>query len=313
MNSALRILYMAGGEEYTILPLETLIKNGQKVLGVYTKPSARAGRGKKISDSPLKLFAKRNKIPVNAPKTFNNEELEKIAKMRPDYILVFSYGLILPKKLLSYPKYGCINIHTSLLPKWRGPAPVQYAIMNNEKVSGFTLMIMNDGIDTGDIILKKEINIENNDNTMSLTQKITKLSCIHLINTLEKFAKKEVKRVPQDEKNASYTKKLTKEDSYVNFDKSAIEVEAKIRALNPNPGAKCFIKGEVIKILNASIENPDITYNKYNSILDDNLLIACKTGAIRLLKIQRQGKKPLAAKEVLNGWKVEKGTYVNGK
>ena len=131
-----------------------------------------------------------------------------------------------------------------------------------------------------------------------------------MINTLEKFAKKEVNRVPQDEENASYTKKLTKEDSYIKFDKSAIEVGAKIRALNPNPGAKCFIKGEVIKILDVSTENLHITYNKHNYILDDNLLIACKTGAIRLLKIQRQGKKPQNISEFMLGSQIKQGVVI---
>ena len=273
-----------------------------------------SGRSKKKVNNLLLDEANNNNITCITPNNFKEaENISKFKNLNLDLAIVFSYGLLLPKDFLSIPKYGCINIHTSLLQKWRGASPVQQVLMNNEKESGFTFILMNEGLDEGDIIYKKKIIVCQDDNYGTLLNKITKLASSDIVNVIERLADNNIKLTKQNNEEATYCYKIKKEDSYISFNETAQEVYGKIRAFNPNPGAKCFIKGELVKILEARLENSNNKCGKYGEVIDNELLVACKSGSIKFTKIQRQGKRAMTTSEVLNGWKVEKGIILNAR
>ena len=313
MSGNLKVIYMAGGAEYTIWPLKSVIKSKHTLLHVYTKYPRPAGRGKKIIPNALQNFLDENKLSYSMPINLkSNVEIEKIKKMKPDLILVFSYGHILPKILLNIPKYGCLNIHASLLPKWRGSSPVQYSLLNNEKETGFSIMVMNEKVDEGKVLYRESIVIRESDNTYTLLEKITNLACKSIIKIINKYVEGSIIACEQDHKEASYTYTIKKNDTYLDFKDDAEIVLAKVRAYNPNPGAKCFINGELVKIIETKKENLHDNF-KPGVIIDERLLISCGRNAIRPSIIQRSGKKKLKLYEALNGWKVQPGTLVKNK
>ena len=313
MSENLKIIYMAGGAEYTIWPLQRVIYSKHTLLHVYTKQPKPAGRGNKIIPSALQNFLDENKIAYSLPINLKSQiEIDKIKKMKPDLILVFSYGHILPNILLNIPKYGCLNIHASLLPKWRGSSPVQYSLLNNEKETGFSIMVMNEKVDEGKVLYRERIAIKENDNTYTLLEKITNLACNSIIKIINKYVEGSIIALEQDHKNASYTYTIKKNDTYLDFKDDAEVVLAKVRAYNPNPGAKCIINGELVKIIEAKIENMHDNINP-GCIIDERLLISCGSNAIRPTIIQRSGKKMLKLNDALNGWKVKPGTFIKNK
>ncbi len=312
MEKKLKIIYMCGGTTYTITPLKKLINSQHNVACVYIKQPKPSGRGRKLKESPLLEFVKELDFVYRTPLNFKEaSEISFLKEINADFFVVFSYGIILPKEVLKIPKYGCINIHASLLPKWRGPSPVQYSLINNEKKTGFSFMKMDEGIDTGDILFKKEININNDDNTISLLNKISELSGNYLVRILEDYSCKRIPLIKQDESEATYSFKIKKKSTFILFNEEAKAILGKIKAYYPNPTAKCIIKGEVLKILEAKVEEEETVHRNFGITIDNKLLIACKKGSIRLTRIQRQGKKALSTEEVLNGWKIEKGTKLH--
>jgi len=314
MSKKLKFIYMAGGASYTIEPLKTIIKSKHKLIHVFTKPPKPSGRGKKILKNPLQNFLDKNQISYSNPKNLKvEEEQKKIKLMQPDLILVFSYGYILPQTVLSIPKYGCLNIHASLLPKWRGASPVQYSLLNNEKKTGFSLIIMNKNVDEGKLLYKKSIAIEDNDNTLSLLEKITNLACNSIIKVMEEFVSGNIVGKEQNHKDATYTNIINKKETYLDFRQNADIIMGKVRAYNPNPGAKCFINGELVKILEARKEILKNNKNLPGTIIDEKLLIACQEDGIRPLVLQREGKKPLKLLDALNGWKILPGSSVKSR
>ena len=314
MENSLRLIYMAGGANFTLIPLKRILASRHNLIQVYTKHPKPSGRGKKIIITEFQKFLEETKTPFSTPRSLKSEEeVIKIKNLKPDIILVFSYGHILPKAILDIPKWGCINIHASLLPKWRGASPVQYSLLNNEQETGFTLMLMNDKIDEGKILYKKILKIQENDDTQSLLKKIADLATHSFLEVIEDFVAGNIKPVEQNHKLATYSYIIKKNETYLDFNDNADNVIGKIRAFNPNPGAKCFINGELIKIIKANKEYLDKNFNKPGTILDDKLLISCKIDAIRPSIIQRAGKKPLRLLEVLNGWKITPGKRVKSK
>ena len=311
--SKLNIVYMTGGAAYTIFPLQALLSSKiVKLLSIYTNPPRPFGRGKKIKDTAIIEFAKKNKLDYRVPINLKNcEEISLLKKMNIDFIIVFSYGLILPKEIIELPKYKCINIHPSLLPKWRGPSPIQYALLNNEKETGYCFMEMNEGLDTGDILLKSKIDIKKHDNTYTLLNKISAEASLSLEKLIYSILKNKIKKQKQNHSNATYTQKINKKDTLIDFQEEALKILGKIRAFAPNPCARFYIKGEMVKVFEAEVVSDIKNYEKNGVILDQNLLISCGKGAIRLLKVQREGKKMLPTEEVLNGWKVIVGTRVD--
>ncbi len=312
MLKTLKLAYFAGGSEFTLAPFLTLLESKHEIKIVYTKSPKLSGRGKKNNNNFLLNEGLKRNIEFKTLDNFHNiEYIKTLQSLELDFIIVFSFGIILPKEVLNIPKFGCINIHTSLLPKWRGASPVQHCLLNNDKETGYTLIIMNEELDKGKIISKEVISVEEEDNYKILLNKITKLASKNLVKILEGLASNKIKPTKQDEDEATYCYRIKKEDTYINFDKTAIEILGKIRAFSPFPGAKCYLQGELIKILEAKVENNNEINKNFGVVFDDNLLIACKTGFIRLTKIQREGRKAMHVKEVLNGWKVKKGSKIN--
>ena len=309
MKDSLRLIYMAGGADYTITPLIKILKSNHKIVHAYTKHPKPAGRGKKLYPSALQMFLDEKNIAYSMPASLNSEkEIEKIKSFSPDLILVFSYGHILPQEILNIPEKGCLNIHASLLPKWRGASPVQYSLLNNEKETGFSIMIMNKKVDEGSILYSESLRIDEGDNTLSLLKKITNLASDSILKIINKYVEGSIKSVEQDHENASYTQIIKKSETYIDFKEDADIILGKVRAYNPNPGAKCFINGELIKIIEAKKEFLGNNKNKPGTIIDDKLLISCGKDAIRPTLVQRSGKKPLKLEQVLNGWKITPGT-----
>ena len=312
MNEVLSLAYFAGGSKLTVEPFKVLKDSKHKLKIVYTKEARRAGRGKKKNQNILFEEVLQNNIPIKTLNDFTNLENTKLLKdLKLDFIIVFSFGLILPKEILKIPKYGCINIHTSLLPKYRGASPVQHALLNNEKETGYTFIIMSEGLDEGDIVFKESIKINDECNYSSLLDKLVKLASKNLVKKIEGLVNNTIKPVEQNHSEASYCYRIKKEDTYINFDSTASEVLGKIRAFSFTPGAKCYIKGELIKILDARIEDEKKFNKKFGCVTDKNLLISCKYGFIRFIKVQRAGRKVMYAKELLNGWDIELGSIVN--
>ena len=308
MKDSLRLIYMAGGADYTITPLIEILKSKHKLVHVYTKQPKPSGRGKKLNPSKLQTFLDEKNISHSMPVNLKSDkEIEKVKSLKPDLILVFSYGHILPQAILDIPEKGCLNIHASLLPKWRGATPVQYSLLNNEKKTGFSIMIMTTKVDEGNILYSESLRVDENDNTLSLLKKITNLASKSILNIINKYVEGSIKGIEQDHKSASYTQIIRKKETYIDFKEDAEIILGKIRAYNPNPGAKCFIRGELIKIIEAKKELLDNNKNKPGTILDDKLLISCGNNAIRPTVIQRSGKKPLKLDQVLNGWKITPG------
>ena len=313
MTKSLKVVYMAGGADYTILPLNEILKSSHKLIHVYTKQPKPVGSGKRIIPSTLQKFLEENKLPYSMPKDLKSKEvINNIKKMKPDLILVFSFGHILSQDVLNIPKLGCLNIHASILPKWRGPSPVQYAILNNDKETGYSIMIMNKEIDEGEVLYSDSLAIQESDNTLSLLYKITSLACNSIIEVINKYSKGKLSSINQNNKNVSYSYIIKKNETYLDFNEDADIILQKIKAYNPNPGAKCFVNGELIKIIEAKKE---ILYDNKEPgiILDENFLISCKNNAIRPIVLQRAGKKPLKLADALNGWKVSLGHLVKNK
>ena len=313
MTKSLKVVYMAGGADYTILPLNEISKSSHELIHVYTKQPKPVGRGKRIIPSTLQKFLEENKLPYSMPKDLKSKEvINNIKKMKPDLILVFSFGHILSQDVLNIPKLGCLNIHASILPKWRGPSPVQYAILNNDKETGYSIMIMNKEIDEGEVLYSDSLAIQESDNTLSLLYKITSLACNSIIEVINKYSEGKLSSINQNNKNVSYSYIIKKNETYLDFNEDADIILQKIKAYNPNPGAKCFVNGELIKIIEAKKE---ILYDNKEPgiILDENFLISCKNNAIRPIVLQRAGKKPLKLADALNGWKVSLGHLVKNK
>ena len=289
MNKVLSLAYFAGGSKFTLDPFIALKNSRHDLKVTFTKSPKRGGRGKKKAHNLLLDKAVEFGIPIKTIDDFKNiENLKLLKSLELDFIVVFSFGLILPKEVLEIPRYGCINIHASLLPKWRGASPVQHALMNNDKVTGYTFIIMNERLDEGKIIYKEKINIDTTDDYATLLQKIISSASKVLISKIEDLSNNIIEPKTQIHSEASYCYKIKKNDTYLKFNISAKEVLGKIRAFSPNPGAKCFIQGELVKILDAKIEDNSKLNKKVGYVTDESLLISCRFGFIRLINYKGQ-------------------------
>lgn len=295
----LKVIFM-GTPDFSVAPLEYLIENTNVVL-VVTQPDKETGRSKELTMSPVKKVAMSHGIDVFQPVKIR-KEYEIISEINPDLIITCAYGQILPKALLDIPRLGCINIHGSLLPKYRGASPIQSAILMGETKTGITLMYMDETMDTGDIISKIEVPILDTDDTGSLFAKMSESGVKLLGETLPKIYEGTNERIKQDENEATYTKMIKREDEKIDFNESYVNIINKIRALSPFPGAY-FTYGNIdIKVFKASFVKGNstigkITYNK------KEMLIGCKDGNISLEIIKPTGKKQMEISAFLNGAK----------
>ncbi len=302
-----KIVFM-GTPAFSIPTLEALIKKKFNVVGVYTQPPAKSKRGQKINVSPIEEFSKKNIINFKNPENLNNdEELKIFKKLLPDIVVVVAYGQIIPKAFLNISKFGFINIHASLLPKWRGAAPIQRAIMNGDKKIGVSIMKIEEKLDSGPILTSKEIDLDKNLTHGEIEKNLSIIGADLLVKSLKTIEGGNSKFVNQMHSQAIYAKKIDKEETKINWSLDSDKVLAHIHGLSPNPGAWFNYENERFKVLRAT--KSSATSNP-GTLLDENLTIACKSNSIQILEIQRQGKNKQSTKDFLLGKKIRKGVIL---
>ena len=317
MTDKLRIGFM-GTPDFALEALKAIHAAGHDVICVYSQPPRPKGRGHKLQPSPVHEFAEQQGIPVFHPKSLKSEEAQaEFAAHNLDVAIVAAYGLILPEAVLEAPKMGCINIHASLLPRWRGASPIQRAIWEQDEESGVTLMQMDEGLDTGPEIMKKAVRLDENETATTLHDKLATLGADMILEALDKLAKNgQLTHKKQESEGITYAHLLNKDDGKINWSQSAEEIDAQIRALNPWPGTWTNLGSETddvrIKILESSLEKPEITNEHKNrpvgTLIDKSGHIVCGNGTIiRLLKIQPPGKQAMDVASAINGGYLEIG------
>lgn len=306
----MRIIFM-GTPDFSVPCLEALIESDNEVVGVFTQPDKPKGRGYELTPPPVKICALNNNLPVFQPVSMRNgEALEIINSLNADLIIVVAFGKILPKEILESVKYGCINIHASLLPKLRGAAPIQWSILNGEKETGVTSMQMDVGLDTGDMLIKRAIDIDENITAEELFDKLSKMGAEVLIETIEALKNNELKPEKQDDSLSNYAPIITKEICPIDFTKSAQEVHNKVRGLYSWPIATTVINGKKFKIHKSKILAENFAGNPGEIVDNSNrLVIMCGDGnCVEILEIQAEGKKKMDTQSFLRGQRIEKGT-----
>ncbi|HUS49951.1 MAG TPA: methionyl-tRNA formyltransferase [Candidatus Paceibacterota bacterium] len=298
----MKIIFI-GTPQFGAIILEGLARNNYKPVLVITAPDKPVGRKQILTPSEVKKLARKYNIPIIQPQKIENCELE-IENLRPDLIISASYGQIIPKEILKIPKYGSLNVHPSLLPKYRGPSPIQQAILNGDKKTGITIYLMDEKIDHGPIISDLQFPISKKFNYQELKKELAELGLKLLLKTIPKWTNDEIKSKPQDESKASYTKIIKKEDGKIDWSKSADEIERQIRAFYPWPGTFTFWNKKRLKILEADVSKP--SDNKNYSLgetffSDKKLLVSCGRNFLIIKKLQLEGKRTTNAEEFLKG------------
>ncbi len=308
----MRIIFM-GTPDFSVPCLEALINSDNDVVGVFTQPDKPQGRKMQLTPPPVKICAAINNIPVFQPASMRNgEALEIINSLNADLIIVVAFGKILPKEILESVKYGCINIHASLLPKLRGAAPIQWSILNGETETGVTSMQMDVGLDTGDMLIKKSIAIDEDITSEELFNELSAMGAEVLMETVEALKKGELQPVKQDNSLSNYAPIITKEICPIDFTKSASDVHNKVRGLYSWPIATTVINGKKFKIHKSQILEENFSGNP-GEIVDNNnkLVIMCGDGkCVEILEIQAEGKKKMDTQSFLRGQHIDKGTIV---
>ena len=296
-------IVFAGTPDFAARHLQALIDSEHNVIGVYSQPDRPAGRGKKLQASPVKILALEHNIPVYQPKSLRDEAAQQeLSDLNADLMVVVAYGLILPQVVLDTPKLGCINVHGSILPRWRGAAPIQRALWAGDKETGITIMQMDLGLDTGDMLLKTQLTIEDDDTSGSLYDKLALQGPDALIQALAGLANGKLKAEKQDETLANYAKKLSKEEAELDWNKSALQLWREIRAFNPWPISHFSHNDASIKVRQAKVSESisDAPAGTIISADKNGIEIATGEGVLSLQNIQLPGKKPLSVGDILN-------------
>ena len=288
-----------GTPDFAVPILKSLSESEHNLLCVYTQPPKKKARGQKILSSPIYEYAKKLKISTRCPTKLNDDsEYNFIKKTNPNIVIVVAYGQIIPKKFLDLPNVIFLNIHASILPKWRGAAPIQRAIMNLDKESGISIMKIVSKLDAGPIMMKSKVDISKETNYMDLSKKLSNLGAKLILKSLNLIQNQKANFINQDEKEASYAKKIDKKESKLVWTTPAKNIVAKINALYPNPGTWLDYRGSRIKIIKAI----EVKINgEPGQILDKNFTIACSKNAIQILELQKEGKKKMKTSEYLKG------------
>lgn len=305
----MKVLFM-GTPDFAVSALEALIQSEHEVVGVVTQPDKPKGRGKEMQFPPVKECAVKYNIPVYQPvKVKTPEGVETLRSFGADIFVVAAFGQILSKEILDMPKYGCINIHASLLPKYRGAAPIQWAVINGDKQSGVTIQQMNEGIDTGDIWLKSVVDLEPKETGESLYEKLSKTGAELVLQVLLIIEEGKVKPEKQDESLSTHVGKLSKALGCIDWNKSAAEIERLIRGLNSWPSAYTSFKGKTLKIWDADVveQSADGVPGSIAEVTKESITVNTGDGKLLLKNIQLEGKKRMAVKDFLLGYKVETG------
>ena len=312
MNDKKKIIYM-GTPEFAVRPLANIADAGYEILACFTQPDKPKGRSRKPVASPVKVKAMELDIPVYQPEKLRDKEnVDIIRDLSPDMIVVAAYGQILPESILNIPKYGCVNIHASLLPKYRGAAPIEWSIINGESETGVTTMYMEKGLDTGDIIEKTVVAIKADDTGETLHDRLSLAGADLILSTMKKIFDQTATRTPQDSELSSYASMLTKEMGAMDFTKSADEIERLIRGLQPWPCAFTGINGKNVKIYEAQVtamgaEYEELTPGTIFNINKKTFSIACGQDALCIKRLQPEGKKVMDTAAFLAGNKLTEG------
>ncbi len=296
----MRVIFM-GTPHFAAECLDALIKSEHEVVGVISQPDKPKNRGQQMLPTPVKVCAEEAGIDVYQPESLkDNAILSYLEEKKPDAIAVVAYGKILPEYILNFPKNGCINIHASLLPKYRGAAPIQHSILNGDKITGVTAMYMDKGMDTGDMILKEEVAIDVRDTSDSLHKKLSKVGAALLCKTLDNIENGIITREKQDDALATYAPMITKEMGKINWQDTAEKIVCQIHGLYPWPAAFSFCDGKRFKITEASVCEKD---GKPGEILEDNkeIIVAAGKGSVKIEVLQFENKKAMPAEEFLKG------------
>lgn len=307
MSLKLRLAFM-GTPAFAVPTLQALIAAGHEVVAVYSQPPRPANRGHRLTPSPVHLAAEAAGIPVRTPKSLRDPaEQEEFAALGLDAAVVVAYGLILPAPVLWAPRLGCFNLHASLLPRWRGAAPIQRAIWAGDEETGIAVMAMSEGLDEGPIVLEERVDIGPDDTAGSLHDRLSALGGPLMVDGLALVASGRITPRPQPAEGITYAKKITKDEARIDFAAEAEAVDCQIRALAPSPGAFTEILGERCKVLKAEVL-PEAGHDAApGTVLDGRLTIACGLGAIRPLVVQRAGKGPVSVEDFLRGFPVPAG------
>jgi methionyl-tRNA formyltransferase len=293
-----KIIFM-GTPDIAAQHLNVLFKKNLNIVGVFTQPPRKKNRGMRIEKSEVHQIAEKNNIEVFYPTSIDVTVIEKVKSLEPDLIIVIAYGIILPSKFLNIPKYGCINIHVSLLPRWRGAAPIEHALLAGDEKTGISVISISPKLDAGDILMQESFAIDKDINSDDLTINLTNLGKKTLMETLPLLFENKLIRKKQDESKVTYANKFISEDRKINFYNSSDDVYNHIRAHGPKPGSWFTYRGERIKIIKAKKINE---LGKSSTILNKDFMIACKDGAILPLLIQREGKKVVSLDDFLRGF-----------
>ena len=302
---ALKIIFM-GTPDFAVPILESINKSNHKILEVYTQPPKKKNRGQKILSSPVNKCAHKLNLKVRFPNSLETEEeLVHFKSLNPDLALVVAYGKILPKKLLNLDKILFINLHASLLPRWRGAAPIQRAIMNMDKETGISVMKIVEKLDAGPVMLKSKIKLTKESNYIDVSRQLAEVGSSLALEALNLINENKANFEDQNEKGVTYAKKIDKSESKIDWNEKASKIIAKINSLNPSPGCWFKFSGSRIKIIRAK----EIKVSgKPGVVLDEELTIACSENAIKILEIQKEGKNKVSSKEFLKGNKLKKGS-----
>ena len=293
-----KIIFM-GTPNIAAQHLNILIENNLNVVGVFTQPPRKKNRGMRVEKSDVHQIADKNNIEVFYPSTIDDTTMQQVKSLKPDLIIVIAYGIILPSSFLNIPKYGCINIHVSLLPRWRGAAPIEHALLAGDDKTGISIISVSPKLDAGDILMQESFTLDKDINRDELTLNLTNLGKKTLMKTLPLLFENKLIRKKQDESKVTYANKFLSEDRKINFYNSTDDVFNHIRAHGPKPGSWFTYKGERIKIIKAKKIN---ALGKSSTILNKDFTIACKEGAILPSLIQREGKKVVSLEDFLRGF-----------
>ncbi len=303
-----KIVFM-GTSNFAVPILKSLYQNGYPISVVYTQPPKKSNRGLKLAKSPINLFSENISLHVRTPQSLKNNKKEELylTELQPDIILVISFGQIIPKNLLNIPKHGFLNVHASLLPKWRGAAPIQRSIMNLDKETGISIMRINENLDEGPVCNQYSLKISEEMNSEELSEKLSLIASEKILDILDNIDDGNVEFKDQDHSKATYAKKIQKIEGKIDWNENAEKIIGKINGLYPYPGAFFSFNGERYKILKAKKSS---TTGKPGDVISENFEICCGEGSIKVLSIQREGKRVQQINEFLLGTQIKKGTNI---
>ena len=307
-SSPLKVVFM-GTPVFSIKPLQELINSRHSVEAIYTQPPRKSGRGMKKNNSPIHNLALENNITVLTPLNFNEKNItDTLEELSPDIIVVSAYGIILPKEVLKIPQFGCLNIHASILPRWRGAAPIQRSMMAGDKQTGISFMLMDEGLDTGSVLNNFEIPINYKYNAKFLHDELSRKAASELINTMDEYVNGSIVKTPQENIGITYASKILKDESRLDWSKTSQEIFFSIKALNPFPGTWFESKeNKRIKILDAEVNS---LCGKPGEVLD-SLIIGCGENSLKILDVQPEGGKEMSVDDFLRGNPINIGCIIN--